>query len=78
MSRRVRKQRGLTWRLPQSRRGAKARTRCRLSWFTTATGAFGSIPVHPRVAIDCVDDEEPAQFLGAVTQMDPRRSPRTE
>ncbi|OII25841.1 hypothetical protein BIV01_10335 [Curtobacterium sp. MCBA15_013] len=47
-------------------------------WFTTDTGASGSIPVHPRVAIDFVDDDEPAQFLGAVTQMDPRRNPQAE
>ena len=47
-------------------------------WFTTDTGAFGSIPVHPRVAIDFVDDDEPAQFLGTVAQMDPRRNLQAE
>ncbi len=47
-------------------------------WFTTDMGAFGSIPVHPRVAIDFVDDDEPAQFLGTVTQMNPRRNLQAE
>jgi hypothetical protein len=36
-------------------------------WFRTDAGAFGSIPVHPRVAIDFVDDEEPTDFLGSIT-----------
>ncbi len=45
-------------------------------WFKTDSGAFGSIPVHPHVAIDFVDDDAPAEFLGAVTQMGPGWNPQ--
>ncbi|TDW39684.1 hypothetical protein EDF52_12010 [Curtobacterium sp. PhB42] len=47
-------------------------------WFKTDTGSFGSIPVHTHVAIGFVDDDEPAGFLGAVTQMGPGRNPQDQ
>ncbi|WP_123680486.1 hypothetical protein [Curtobacterium sp. PhB115] len=47
-------------------------------WFRTDVGTFGSVPVHPRVAIEFVDDDEPTEFLGVVTQMGPRRNPQAE
>lgn len=44
-------------------------------WFRTDAGAFGSIPVDPRFAIDFVDVDEPAEFLGAITHFGPDAEP---
>lgn len=35
--------------------------------FRTDAGAFGSIPVDPLFVVDFVNDDEPTEFLGAVT-----------
>ena len=47
-------------------------------WFKMDTGDFESNPVYPHVAIDFVANDTPAEFLGAVIAMGPRRGLRAE